>query len=373
MMSERVAAAPLAYDDYLAAPRFVGLDGVRAVAVAGSMLAHAPNAEQWGSFERQVGVYVFFVLSGFLITSLALREERVLGRLHLGAFMVRRAFRLFPLYYAVLGIHVVLLLGLGVGSPEKIENFRTYLAYYLFYFQEVPDIHTYYQTWSLGIEEKFYLVWPAVAFLIFRRSPGRWRWPAVFATIVALLWLISVFAPMASKPASYAAVLAGCASAIGADNRRLYAKMIPHLARWSPLLVVATVSMSLCRWQTLAPSVLTYLMIGLVIVALVSGCAPRLTSVLESPICRRIGNYSYCMYLVHLLAKNAVVLVVPKLGGEFAYSAAVYAGMFTLSFGIAAATYRFYERPMIHLGRRLSDRLIGDVSPPATHRRTPAA
>ena len=90
---------------------FPALDGLRAVSVVIVLLSHV--RQQWNSVAHSeelfhvngaIGVTVFFVLSGFLITLLALREEAATGALNLGAFYIRRAFRLFPVYYLVLSL-----------------------------------------------------------------------------------------------------------------------------------------------------------------------------------------------------------------------------------------------------------------------------
>ena len=82
----------------------------------------------WGWLAGGLGVTIFFVLSGYLITRLALAEERDRASLNKRAFFVRRALRLFPLYYAVLAVYCALILGLGI-SPEKRGPFASSLPY----------------------------------------------------------------------------------------------------------------------------------------------------------------------------------------------------------------------------------------------------
>lgn len=144
------------------------VDGLRAIAVLLVVTVHMHD-KLWQPLNGALGVVIFFVLSGYLITMLALREEKNRGRLDFGAFYTRRSFRIFPAYYLVLGAYAVLILGLKI-SPEKAAGFVHNLPYYLFYCQEIPYFHfhssafLFYQSWSLGIEEKFYLVWPLLAF-----------------------------------------------------------------------------------------------------------------------------------------------------------------------------------------------------------------
>ena len=158
------------------------LDGLRAISVLLVVSVHLHDFETvWKWLAGWQGVTVFFVLSGYLITTLSLREERaargaafVAGR----AFYARRSLRIFPLYYLTLAAYCGLIFGLGL-NPEKRFLLSGAMPYYLLYFQEVPFFYgltgesgivqhaniPFYQSWSLGIEEKFYLVWPVLAFV----------------------------------------------------------------------------------------------------------------------------------------------------------------------------------------------------------------
>src|ERR687894_2959545 len=101
-------ARPLTHPDYLARAYAPELDGLRAVAVLLVIAVHV-SWEAFSILSGYLGVTVFFVLSGYLITTLGLREEATRGRLHLGAFYVRRTFRIFPLYYLTLAGYAVAL------------------------------------------------------------------------------------------------------------------------------------------------------------------------------------------------------------------------------------------------------------------------
>src|SRR5215831_18491373 len=158
------------------------LDGLRGISILMVLTAHV-YAPGWPHLEGRYGVTVFFVLSGFLITRLLSHEESETGGISLAAFYVRRAFRLFPLYYLVLGVYCVLILGLGMHTDGR-NTFIDALPWYFTYMQDVPyfqhrtdfssALHLpFYQSWSLGIEEKFYLLWPIVAFRVLRNPRSR--------------------------------------------------------------------------------------------------------------------------------------------------------------------------------------------------------
>ena len=159
------------YDHFRARPYFAELDGLRAISVLMVVSVHLKYPQVW-NLSGHLGVRIFFILSGFLITTLALREEARRGYLSVGGFMIRRSFRIFPLYYLTLLLYLVVLL--LTGRPEQKEAIVGVLPAFAFYYPEVPYFYEWFpvrpfdHAWSLGIEEKFYLVWPIVMFVLLR-------------------------------------------------------------------------------------------------------------------------------------------------------------------------------------------------------------
>ena len=158
-----------------------GLDGIRAFAVLAVIAFH--NGFSWipGGY---YGVDAFFVLSGFLITSLLVTEWRGSGTVALGSFWARRARRLLPaLFVLVAAIGLVSALWPSVIDPGGLfsgalaATFYSanwyFLAGHANYFAAVSQPSPLLHTWSLAIEEQFYLIWPLVVLLVLR---GRWRW-----------------------------------------------------------------------------------------------------------------------------------------------------------------------------------------------------
>ena len=172
--------ASAAVDPDAASPRLVhepALDGLRGLAVLAVLVFHLDRMR--GGF---LGVDLFFALSGYLITSLLVVERRTRGGIALGAFWVRRARRLLPaLFVLVAGVAVLLttLTAAGdrphyrgdalatLGYVANWERMAAPVSYWDIFRQPSPLDHT----WSLAIEEQFYLVWPLVALVVL----GGWR------------------------------------------------------------------------------------------------------------------------------------------------------------------------------------------------------
>jgi peptidoglycan/LPS O-acetylase OafA/YrhL len=167
----------LEFEQFQALRRFPVLDGVRAIAILLVFTAHPAYEHFWPALHGPNGVTIFFVLSGFLITTLALREEARDGWLDLKGFYIRRICRIYPLYVVVLALYCVLILGLGMESARK-TLFLDELPYYAL---GLPEhglfvhgvIAPFDGAWSLGIEEKFYLLWPVLLVATARRLRSR--------------------------------------------------------------------------------------------------------------------------------------------------------------------------------------------------------
>src|SRR5262249_26794488 len=119
----------------------------------------------WG--RGPLGVHLFFAISGFLITTLLIRERRSTGNISLGGFYLRRSLRIFPLYYAVLGLYVARALVMLPSSPMRahflgnVAFFATYTANWFVDF-DVPHPVIFGFAWSLCTEEQFYAFWGPV-------------------------------------------------------------------------------------------------------------------------------------------------------------------------------------------------------------------
>lgn len=152
------------YEAYQSRKHFAGLDGLRAIAIVAVVWHHSEHPDVLPMFARGfAGVDLFFVLSGFLITTLLLREKARNGRISLRDFWARRFLRLMPAYYGMLFGLLGLYLIFKPGDPDTarlVEGFPAY-ALYLSNWLHV-EANNLSITWSLATEEQFYLVWPLV-------------------------------------------------------------------------------------------------------------------------------------------------------------------------------------------------------------------
>jgi peptidoglycan/LPS O-acetylase OafA/YrhL len=169
-------------DDARSMPRFAGLDGLRAVAVGLVVIYHLfPGSPLAGGF---VGVDVFFVISGFLITALLLREKDASGRIDLADFWRRRARRLLPaLSLVVMSCATVawliggdLLVRLGeqvLGAATFSYNWTSIAGGTGYFADATPELFR--NVWSLAVEEQFYVLWPLLLPLFLLLPRARWR------------------------------------------------------------------------------------------------------------------------------------------------------------------------------------------------------
>jgi peptidoglycan/LPS O-acetylase OafA/YrhL len=300
--------------------RYRQLDGLRAVAVAMVLYAHFFAAD--GSYWGHVGVRLFFVLSGFLITRLLL-EARSAAEFEpiaaLKSFYIRRALRIFPPYFGMLGF--VWLAGL-----EESKRVLAWHAFYLSNFwyalrdEWTPWILCH--TWSLSIEEQFYVIWPLIILSAPRRSIERICMGVILLSLAyRFYWPVTGTPSLARDllpPASMDALACGALLAAWQSRTALLPRWM--LVSWVPLAaaflillwlrpVPVPVTQDWARWIGLEVLPLVPL------VMIVSYCSQGLGGYLgrfaECPPLAALGRISYGVYLFHAIVLALIVKAQP--------------------------------------------------------------
>ncbi|GAA2476730.1 acyltransferase family protein [Terrabacter carboxydivorans] len=357
--------------------RIEGLDGLRALAIVGVLVYHLNASWLPGGF---LGVDVFFVVSGFLITTLLVREHERTGRIALSQFWVRRARRLLPAL--VLCVLTSVLIARAVSQDLLVEVGRQMLGALTFstnwieitagssYFdQTAPQLFM--NFWSLAVEEQFYLVWPLVTLALLAVA-SRVRVGVALAVGLASSVLMAVmFTPGTDATRVYygtdthvMGLMAGAALAFAWASPRLAGWVAP--SRWGrfgayavPLaLVVLLAEMFLLDEQ----SSLTFrggiVMASVATAVLVMGVLERrpggMTAtqrVMRHPVAGWVGARSYSIYLWHWPVILLVALDNPSAPGTPSHLLTrLWCVLVTLA--LADLTFRFVETPFRTLGFR---------------------
>ena len=359
-------------------PRLPGLDGLRALAVILVVVFHL--FPQWWFVGGFIGVDVFFVISGFLITTLLLRERDATGRISLVGFWRRRARRLLPALVLLLLVcssaaWVVggdVLVRLGAQIAGALTFSYNWIAIFIgegYFGATSPELFR--NLWSLGIEEQFYVLWPLALPLILL-LPRTWARVAAAGALAAAsaVWMGDIVSATGNVSRAYYGtdshafgILLGVALAF-VLHRALAAPTLwmqrTTVRRGATILGAAAV-IGLVGLSLLAPtdSVRTFpltiaaasALTGIAIVAAVwphAGLGPALDA---RPL-RWIGERSYGLYLWHW--PLLVLLVAAVQGTAPEAGVPVWVGLVTLALTvvIAEASYRFLETPVRRLGFR---------------------
>lgn len=336
-----------------------GLDGLRALAVIAVVWHHTHPGYAGLAISHNgfLGVDVFFVLSGFLITTLLLIEKRATGTISLTKFYVRRSLRIFPLYYAVLGF-LALYFKFASGTSQG-GAFLGELPWHASYTSNWVEIRSMMAiTWSLSTEEQFYLVWPPLFAVLGMRS--LWPLTAFLALNQAVNFgaldgaLKTLGMPYESLPIlqiTFTPILIGVLLAFAMRAAALKG-FIERLPAWAIMaacvaaLALASVPGDLRGWPRLLFHLATAAVIALVVLRPVS----VVVRALEWQPLAYVGTLSYGVYLLHkivLYAVNrgldAVAINLPE---------AVFGFGLLGTIGLAHLSYRFFEAPILRLKAR---------------------
>lgn len=332
------------------------IDGLRAVAVLSVVFFHYGQPAFGGGF---VGVDVFFVISGYLISNLILGEISGTGDFSFKRFYIRRIRRLFPALAVTLVFSLVF--AVALFSPEQLQNYGRSLAAAVFsisniqfwmesgYFDNDGHLKPLLHTWSLSVEEQFYLIWPALLWFFGRRSgPGR------HFTILALLGCMSFALNYLWVNGQFDA---GFRSTIFyLTPFRIFELVIGGMAVFLPRLIppnqwlheiTMVIGLSLIAYAVFSYTDLTIFpyipalvpCLGALLV-IVSPESKIVGSILTNRFAVGFGLISYSLYLIHwpVLVFYEYYIFVPLVQAE-------YAALFIMSLVISILMYFYVEKP----------------------------
>ena len=332
------------------------IDGLRALALLPVLFFHAGFSQFSGGF---VGVDIFFVISGFLITSVILRE-RARGDLSFARFYERRARRILPALFLVL--LVISLPAFMIMTPLQLKEFGQSLvatilsgSNFLFfrkagYFDSSVELKPLLHTWSLAVEEQFYLVFPPLLLLAYRLG-RRWIWTIGFSLALASFG----FAQWASShlpifgfylaPTRAWEILAGSLLALSEQER--FEKKLSTWPEWLPnvasVLGFALIANSIFTFdsETPFPSFYTLLPVaGTLMIIRFADSDTFLGRCLATPGLVGIGLISYSAYLWH-----QPVYAFARLYSLRPPSKLFFSALIVLVLAIAALSWRWVETP----------------------------
>lgn len=329
---------PLAYNP--------ALDGLRAIAILLVILSHAHAPLFEGAF---FGVDLFFVLSGYLITTLLLREVAQTGRIAYWQFYRRRFWRLMPALLLFLAVYCVAAPHIWPGLDDVHSDAllsALYLADYGIAFFDSPN--TLLHMWSLAVEEHFYLLWPPALMWIIRRTPPGKVWRAI-ALLFCLGWAWRVLW-VAQGQAFYEVffrfdtrttglLLGSMLAALTVERPDLFERLRAQLPRWLWLVLAVPLLMAL-EWDDMNALTWGITVVELATLAiLVAVHRPQhnlIAEMLSAPLLVRLGQLSYGIYLWHYP-------VVRYLRAEYSWPVTVAAGL-VISALLAAVSLYTVER-----------------------------
>jgi peptidoglycan/LPS O-acetylase OafA/YrhL len=281
----------------LGVKRIPQLDLLRGVAILMVMANHLPYAAiKWG----WIGVDLFFVLSGFLISGLLYNDIKTQGRIRLGRFYFRRGMKIYPSFWAMIGFVVLVSPAIRNGGP--VANELLFLQSY------APRIFGH--TWSLAVEEHFYILIPLfLALLAYRKSLDAIPWLAPCFILIALVGRIytASFAPNTEMVAfkshlRFDSLFCGVALGYLFHFRgELFEKLRrAHFLVLGILLLLPSIFLMPYRPIDVLVYCLSLNAIGF---SCIVGWFVNHSSV-RFPFVEKIGSYSYCIYLWHVLINN---------------------------------------------------------------------
>lgn len=356
-----------------------GLNGFRALAAAGVVLSHIviaaitelglnphilgtlENGEAKGLQLAAYGVTIFFVLSGFLITYLLLKEKEIQA-VNIKHFYVRRILRIWPLYYLYLVICLIVMFALAM--PVEMRS----LSFYIFMVANVPLIikginiplllgHY----WSLGVEEQFYAFWPWIA----KKENGKLLKLAIGITLGLILlkmifWVVSVKYGVDTPYIAMSITRFQC-MLIGAVGAILYYVGYPWFIKLSTNLYTQLICWGVILFiianRFHVASVLNHEFVSVVTLFLIIGQVTKKNRLInfDNKLCNFLGKISFGIYVYHMLVLFAVTALVTHLAVTPIWQYILLTVLtITITIVVAYVSYQFFEKRFLQLKHNFS-------------------
>ncbi|MDW6021580.1 acyltransferase [Mesorhizobium sp. BAC0120] len=328
------------------------LDGLRALAIGLVTLDHVLHGRFPGGF---VGVDMFFVLSGYLITSILIEELAHSTRINLGQFYFRRALRLMPALIVMLTLYTALMMTYAIWA-HKMDFAKVHLwaaaaaGFYLMDWDVAlhigsPGFLTH--TWSLAIEEQFYLLWPPILILATRwMSRNHFIIACVMLLLICSVWRDYLWLDGSSPMRTYAGfdtrfdnLLIGCLLALAPIRLSWRETMARHV--WLPLAAMMSFAIWL-KWDSnyyQLGMTMTAVCSGWILIALLTEPNSRLAKTMQLRAINYVGRISYGYYLWHFPIWLCLGWFLPD--RHFARAVLTV----TSALGVASISYHWLELP----------------------------
>jgi peptidoglycan/LPS O-acetylase OafA/YrhL len=344
---------------------YAHMDGLRTLAISMVIIEHfgGPLGSFWTA--GYYGVDLFFVISGFLITSILIRNPDTSFREGYAKFMGRRALRIFPVYYLALLVLWI------ISFPQARDN-MFYLATYTWNYASVHiagENHLFY-LWSLAVEEQFYLVWPLIALTLRNHLI-----PLLLVTIGIVMigyaqLVLNIFPPL--TPYNYVGLInrmgslgLGSAGAIAVSLR-----LIPRF--WYESLSLEIATYAVLGWALCTDHLIRLPLLGLCSLVLVTKSVegrfqlPGVATALKSRISTYIGRISYGIYVYHwplgvlltwyvfdpIWLRIDFSILGPLSALRWHAWLVKLPLFFAITIGVAALSHKYFERPLLRLKDR---------------------
>lgn len=365
---------------------FPGLHGLRFFAAMMVVFSHVELMKDYHGYPNlyssntavyesgRLGVTLFFVLSGFLISYLLLTEKKVSGSIAVKKFYGRRILRIWPLYYLLVFLTFIIIARIGFFAVPKYtaavpDSFSYTFPLYLLLlpqlalsiFEPVPFAEP---LWSIGVEEQFYLLWPVVMKYV-KRFLRLTIIIIVGAVVLKQLIFFIAEANRASTNLKYwnyllnylyftrieCMAVGGVGAWLVFARRQNILKFIFHRG-FQLVLYAATIFLIVTPWNKPAYNYLLYAVCFCLIIINVADNRKSLIRI-ESPVFVFLGNISFSIYMFHEIAiKTVMETMVRAQGAAFnniLSNVILYAASISLTLGASTIVYYFFEKPFLRL------------------------